>query len=200
MSAARRLEIPTHSREEFYELERTSSTRHEFYAGNIVAMAGGSPRHSLIISLATYVLTGALLNRRCVAAPNDQMVRIEDDDIDAYPDVVVYCEGAAFDPRFSRTLLEPLVLVEVLSPSTKNVDLTTKKTAYFKLPSVTDYLIVWQDKVRLDQFVRATNPTDEPELRRHLNRDSRVRLDALDIEFSLGELYRLLEDLPEGVL
>ncbi|BCM91325.1 hypothetical protein IAD21_03195 [Abditibacteriota bacterium] len=128
------------------------------------------------------------------------MVRIADDDIDAYPDVVVYCEDATFDSRFSRTLLEPLVLVEMLSPSTKNGDLTTKRIAYFELPTVTDYLVVWQDKVRLDQFVRATNPTDEPELRRHLNRNSRVRLEALNIEFSLGELYRLLEDLPEGEL
>jgi Uma2 family endonuclease len=200
MSAGHRLEIPTSSREEFYEVERTSSTRHEFYAGHIVAMAGGSPRHGRIIALATYVLTGALLERGCVAVPNGQMVRVEDDNIDAYPDVVVYCEDAAFDARFSRTLLEPLVLVEVLSPSTRNTDLTTKLAAYFKLPTLSDYLVVWQDKVRLDQFVRPQNPGDELEVRRHLNRDSRVRLDALGIEFSLGDLYQLLDDLPEGAL
>ncbi|RYX82546.1 Uma2 family endonuclease [bacterium] len=200
MSAARHLDIPFHTREEFYELERTSSTRHEFYGGHIVAMAGGSPRHARIIAEATRVLGNALIDRRCFAVPNDQMVRIEDNDVDAYPDLTIYCEEAKFDSRFPQTLLEPLVLVEVLSPSTRNVDLTTKLGAYFQIPTLTDYLIIWQDKIRLDQFVRVPHPDDIPEMRHHLTRDSRVRLDALGIEFSLGELYRFLDDLPEGAL
>ncbi len=197
MSVARQIEFPVHTRDEFYELERNSSSRHEFYGGTIVAMAGGSPRHGRIISEVSRILGNALLNTSCFAVPSEQIIRVEGADMDAYPDVVVYCEDAAFDSRFERTLLEPLVLVEVLSPSTKNVDLTTKRAAYFQLPTLTDYLIFWQDKIRCDQFVRVPNET-EPELRRHLNRDSRVRLDALDIEFELGECYRRFDDLTEG--
>jgi Uma2 family endonuclease len=197
MSAARQIEFPVHTRDEFYELERTSSVRHEFYGGHIVAMAGGSPRHGRIIGEVAGILRNALLNTSCFAVPNDQLIRVEDADMDAYPDVVVYCEDAAFDSRFERTLLEPLVLVEVLSPSTKNVDLTSKRAAYFNLPTLTDYLIFWQDKIRLDQFVRDPN-SSEPVLRRHLNRDSRVRLDALGIEFRLGDCYRRFDELGEG--
>ncbi len=200
MSAARQIEFPTNTREEFYELERTSSIRHEFYGGHIVAMAGGSPRHGRIIGAVTRILETALLETSCFAVPNDQLVRVEEADMDAYPDVVVYCEDAAFDSRFERTLLEPLVLVEVLSPSTKNIDLTSKRAAYFELPTVTDYLIFWQDKIRCDQFVRTSIPENEPELRRYLNRDSRVRLDSLGIEFRLGDCYRRFDDLPEGAL
>lgn len=200
MSAARNIEFPTHSRDEFYQLERNSSSRHEFYGGHIVAMAGGSPAHARIIGEVSGVLRQGLLNRRCFAAPSDQMVRIENADMDAYPDVVVYCEDAEFDRRFERTLLEPLVLVEVLSPSTQNIDLGAKRRNYFQLPTLTDYLVLWQDKVRLDQFVRASTPGTEPELRRHLNRDSRVQLDGLNIEFQLGDCYRFFDELSEGAL
>ena len=199
MSAAHKIEFPVHTRDEFYELDRNSPIRHEFYNGYIVAMAGGSPPHARIIGEVSGILRQGLLERRCFAVPNDQMVRIENADMDAYPDVVVYCEDAEFDSRFERTLLEPLVLVEVLSPSTKNIDLTTKRAAYFELPTLTDYLIFWQDKIRGDQWVRVQS-SDEPELRRHLNRDSRVRLDALGIEFRLDEVYRFFDDLSEGAL
>ena len=202
MSAARRLEIPTYTREEFYELERTASTRHEFYNGHIVAMAGGSPRHGRIIAETARILGNALLDRNCFAVPNDQMVHVETDEMemDVYPDVVVYCEEAAFDARFSRTLTEPLVLIEVLSPSTQSTDLTTKLNAYFNIPTLTDYLIIWQDRVRLDQFVRVVSPDDVPLLKHHRTRDSQVRLEALNIEFTLGDLYRRLDDLPRRAI
>lgn len=200
MSAVRHIEFPINTRDEFYELERTSSVRHEFYAGHIVAMAGGNPRHGRIIGAVARILETAILETSCFAVPNDQIIRVENADLDAYPDVVVYCEDAAFDSRFERALLEPLVLVEVLSPSTKNIDLTSKRAAYFELPTLTDYLIFWQDKIRLDQFVRASIPGDEPELRRHLNRDSRVRLDSLGIEFELRDCYRRFDELSEGAL
>lgn len=114
--------------------------------------------------------------------------------------MVVYHENAAFDSQFPDTLTEPLILLEVLSATTKNTDLTTKRAAYFKLSSVTDYLIIWQDKIRLDQFTRVRQSGNEPQLKHHLNRNLQVRLDALNIEFTLGDLYRRLDDLPEGAL
>ncbi len=199
MSAARNIEFPVHTRDEFYELERISMVRHEFYAGAIVTRFGNSPRHARIVGSISGIWNRAFDNRPCFAIPNEQMIRVENADMDAYPDVVVYCEDAEFDARFERTLLEPLALVEVLSPSTKNIDLTTKRAAYFELPTLTDYLIFWQDKIRCDQFVCAPNST-EPILRRHLNRDSGVRLDALGIEFGLDEVYRFFDDLSEGAL
>lgn len=198
MSAARKIEFPIHTRDEFYQLERNSPTRHEFYNGYIIAMAGGSPRHGRIIGRVTRILEAALEDRSCFAVPNDQMVRVEDADMDAYPDVVVYCEDAEFDRRYERTLLEPLVLVEVLSPSTQNMDLTTKRTNYFQLPSLTDYLVFWQDKIRCDQWTRVQNPDEEPVLTRHLRRDDVVLLPDLNIEFRLGDCYRRFDDLPEG--
>jgi len=198
MSAARQIEFPTYTRDEFYEVECTSSTRHEFYAGYIVAMAGGSPRHGRIISEINRILGTALLRTSCFAVGSEQMVRVEEADLDAYPDVVVYCEDAAFDGRFERTSLEPLALVEVLSPSTQKTDLSIKRTGYFKLPTLSDYLVFWQDKIRLDHFVRDPNGGDEPILRRYLNRDSLVHLDDLNIEFRLGDCYRRFDDLPEG--
>ena len=131
------------SRNQFYKLESASPTRHEFYAGCIIGIGGENPIHSRIIGATIRVFVNALQDRRICAVPCAQMVRIEADDMDVYPDVVIYAENAAFDSQFPDTLTEPLVLLEVLSPSTKNTDLMTKRTAYFKLPTITDYLIVW---------------------------------------------------------
>ena len=200
MSAGCQVEFPVHTRAEFYELERDSLIRHEFFNGCIVAMAGGSPRHGRIIGEVSGILRDALLDTSCFAVPNDQIIRVDAADMDAYPDVVVYCEEAAFDKRFDRALLEPLALVEVLSPSTKNFDLSTKRTNYFMLPTLCDYLVFWQDKIRLDQWSRPRDGGGEPTLTRHLQRDSGVKLEALGIKFRLGDCYRRFDDLPEGAL
>ncbi len=199
MSAARQFEFPIHTRDEFYELERFSNVQHEFHAGAVVVRFGNSPRHARIVGAVTGILGAAMEERPCFAVACEQIIRIERADLDAYPDVVVYCEEAAFDSRFERTLLEPLVLVEVLSPSTRGVDLGAKRAAYFQLPMLTDYLIFWQDKIRCDQFTRVAG-AEEPELRHHLLRDSRVSLDALGVQFRLGDCYRRMDDLPEGAV
>ncbi len=198
MSAARQIEFPVHTRADFYRLERDSPVRHEFFNGYIVAMAGGSPSHARIIMAVGRVLDTALVDTSCFAVISDQLVRVEDADMDAYPDVVVYCEDADFDREYERTLLEPLVLVEVLSPSTKNIDLSTKRTNYFLLPSLCDYLVLWQDKIRLDHWSRPQHSNEEPRLTRHLTRDARVQLAALGIQFRVGDCYRRFDDLPEG--
>lgn len=92
------------------------------------------------------------------------------------------------------------VLLAVLIRTLDRSAISFYKMVDFKLPALTDYLIVWQNKVRLGPFVRAVQPRDEPQLKRPLNRNSWVRLDALNIEFSLDELYRRLDELTEAEL
>ena len=100
MSAAPQIEFPIHARDEFYMLEEFSNLRHEFHDGVIVPRWGNNPRHARIVGETTCVLGNLLENHPCFAVPNDQMIRVEDADMDAYPDVVVYCEDAEFDSRF----------------------------------------------------------------------------------------------------
>ena len=185
------------SREEFYELQEASEQRLEYFAGEVRAMAGGSPRHGRIIGEITRAIGSRLVERRCYAVPNDQLLRAEQDDMEAYPDVVVYCDEARFDPENPRVLVEPRVLFEVLSPSTSLTDRTTKLDAYLRIPTLSDYLIVWQDMVRVDQHTR--QESGDWLLRRHLQRDGVIRLESLGIEVPVDEIYRFL-DLSEGAL
>ena len=195
MGAALLEEIPLQTRDEFYEYDARATEKHEYYQGLIYAMAGASRLHGRIVGRIVTTLNSRLRDSTCEAVPADQKVRAESDDLDAYPDVVVYCDDAAFDPQHPHTLLEPLVLIEVLSPSTERYDRNAKRAAYLKIPSLRDYLVVSQDEIRIEHDFRAANgPWQKREYGR---RSDLVRLDGLQTEFPVEEIYRRLE-LPES--
>ena len=194
MGAALLQEIPLQTRDEFYEYDARTTEKHEYYQGLIYAMAGASPFHGVLVGELTTILNSRLASTSCFAVPADQKVRAERDDLDAYPDVVVYCDDAAFDPDHPHTLLEPLVLIEVLSPSTGRYDRNAKRDAYLKIPSLRDYLVVAQDKVWVEHDFRADGGAWQR--REYGRRDDVIQLESLKIEFPVAEIYRRL-NLPE---
>jgi Uma2 family endonuclease len=195
MGAALLQEIPLQTRDEFYEYDARATEKHEFYQGLIYAIAGASPLHGRIVARIVTSLNSRLSHSSCEAVPADQKVRAQDDDLDAYPDVVVYCDDAAFDPEHPHTLLEPLVLIEVLSPSTNRYDRNAKRDAYLKIPSLREYLVVWQDEIRIEHDFRVEGGNWQK--REYHRRADSVRLGGLEIEFPVEEIYRRL-DLPES--
>jgi Uma2 family endonuclease len=184
-----------YSRQEYYSFDEWSSNRNEYCCGEIFAMAGGSPTHAYLIGQTTTELNLRLRDSSCYAVPSDQRVRIEAEDMETYPDVVVLCEDARFDPLNSHTLLEPRLLVEVLSPSTADYDRTVKLAAYQQIPTLTDYLIVWQDQICIEHHARSETAWT---MRRYQKRDDVMPVEGFAIEIPLAELYRRL-DLPEAV-
>jgi Uma2 family endonuclease len=195
MSAALLQEFPCQTRDEYYQYEARASEKHEFYQGMIYAMAGASRVHGILVGALTTVVNNRLEGTSCFAVPADQKVRAETDDLDAYPDVVVYCDDAAFDPQHPHTLLEPLILIEVLSPSTGRYDRNAKRAAYLKIPSLRDYLVVSQDTVFIEHDFRAEGGIWER--REYGRRADLVQLDSVEIEVPVAEIYRRL-DLPES--
>lgn len=189
---------PFYTEEEYLRLENESEVRHEYYRGEIIAMAGGSPTHALIVSRICVGLANRLADSSCEVVIQDQRVKTEDGDLTAYPDVVVYCGEGEFDKKDKYALRTPFVLVEVLSPSTANYDRGTKLESYRRIPTLTDYLTVWQDMVRVEHFSRTTVSEDWT-FQRYLRRADLVRFHSLDIEVSIEEFYRRL-DLPDGAL
>ncbi len=185
---------PLHSRQEYYQLDKMSNVRHEYCDGEIFAMAGGSATHALLIGRMTTVLNNGLAGFPCDAVPCDQRVRIEAVDLDTYPDVVVWCDDARFDSLDEHTLVEPRLLVEVLSSSTAQYDQTTKLEAYKMIPTLSDYLIVWQDKICVEHHAREA---ENWKMRRFQRRDDILLIPGFAIELPLSEIYRRL-DLPEG--
>lgn len=185
---------PLFTRQEYYSMEKMANLRHEYWCGEISMMAGGSPTHALLIGRMTTLLNNELAGSSCDAVPSDQRVRIESEDLDTYPDVVVLCEDALFDPLDAHTLIEPKILVEVLSPSTAEYDRTTKLEAYKQIPTLTDYFVVWQDRICIEHH---TCEGEDWQMRCYEGRADVLPVSSLNIELPLAEVYRRL-DLPEG--
>jgi Uma2 family endonuclease len=132
--------------EQYLALERDSEVKHELDNGEIVAMAGGSPRHSALASR----ISGAIENTRsagCTAFQSDMRVRVLATGRATYPDVSMVCGPIELDPadRSGTTITNPMLLVEVLSPSTEEVDRVSKWRDYQRIPSLQEYVLVNQE-------------------------------------------------------
>src|SRR5215210_8320716 len=140
--------------EEYLAIERKSEIKHEYFAGVMFAMVGASKRHNLITANIIRVLGNQLLDRPCNVYPSDMRVKVSVTGKYTYPDVVVACEPEQFDDAENDTLLNPVVIVEVLSASTEAYDRGKKFEQYQQLGSLTDYLLVAQEPHRIEQYVR----------------------------------------------
>lgn len=140
---------------EYLAFERRSEFKSEYVGGEIVAMTGSSRRHNLIAGNLFATLHSQLKkNRSCELFANDMRVRVPVEDMYAYPDVVVACGEPRFEDNELDTLLNPVLIVEVLSKSTESYDRGTKSAAYRTLPSFTEYLVVAQDQVHVEHSMR----------------------------------------------
>ena len=131
--------------EEYLAIERKSETKGEFYSGEVFAMVGASKRHNLIAANVIRVLGNQLLDRPCNVYPSDMRVKVSATGKYTYPDVVVACEEELFDDEEKDTLLNPVLIIEVLSESTEAYDRGKKFEHYQYIESLTDYLLVTQN-------------------------------------------------------
>jgi Uma2 family endonuclease len=137
--------------EEYLALEEAADYKSEYYAGEIFAMAGGSYEHVRITGNITGALYSRLIGGPCGVLPADMRVRVSPAGLYTYPDVVVMCG----DPEIERnTLLNPLVLIEVLSESTEAYDRGAKFAQYQRIGSLSDYILVSQNAARVELFHR----------------------------------------------
>ncbi len=194
MNAALQIELV--SEDHYFALDEASQTKHEFWNGHIVAMAGAAPIHNRITTRIVTALANRLADTNCEVTSSDQKIKAGET-IFTFPDVVVSCEDEQFDAVRPHVLLNPHILVEILSPSTRNRDRSAKLAAYQTLPSLLDYLIVWPDMVQIEHYARQTE-TDW-RFRRLLNRNQLIEFAAQGLTIPVEEFYRRL-DVPEGVL
>lgn len=173
---------------EYLALEEVADTKHEFFGGYIVAMAGAEPEHNQVAQNVRAELTTALADRPCRILGSDQRVVVESIQEYFYPDIVITCLDPVFvDPK-PRSLVNPQVIVEVLSESTERYDRVEKWAAYQSIPSLTDYVMVASTKRKLEHYHRLP---DGSWTFRALDRTGTVTLGngaVLDVE----KLYRLV--------
>ena len=176
---------------EYLAIERKSEIKHEYFAGEMLAMVGASKRHNLITANVIRVLGNQLLDRPCNVYPSDMRVKVSATGKYTYPDVVVACAEEQFDDAEQDTLLNPIVIVEVLSESTEAYDRGKKFEQYQQIESLTEYLLVAQEPHRIEQYVRQNDR--EWRYAEYHQAEDVVRINVIGCELTLREVYAKVE-------
>src|SRR5438105_11912 len=141
--------------EQYLALEREADYKSEYVNGQIYAMSGASREHNLIAFNLITALGTQLRGRPCEGYGGDMRVKVSPTGMYTYPDVSVVCGEPHFDDAQLDTLTNPTVIIEVLSPSTELFDRGGKFAHYRTLQSLSDYVLVAQDKMQVEHFVRS---------------------------------------------
>ena len=174
------------SEAQYLAIERAAESKSEFYDGEMFAMAGGSRRHSLISSNLIRELGTRLKGRPCIVFNSDLRVKVEATGLFTYPDASVVCGPVYSVPGTDDTLINPVLLVEVLSDSTEGYDRGKKSEHYRQIPSLTEYLLVSQKEPHLELFTRQKS---EWVLREVSGLEATIELPVLKITLALSEIY-----------
>ena len=187
-------EKPHYTPAEYLALERKASFKSEYYRGEIFAMSGASREHNLIAGNFHRSISMQLLDRPCEAYMADMRVRALPTGLYTYPDVVAVCGEPRFEDDEVDTLLNPTLIVEVLSPSTERYDRGAKFGQYRRIESLREFLLASQEEVLVEHYVRHG---EEWVLTAHDRRDSVLQLNSIACEVSLRDAYAKV-DVPEG--
>ncbi|HPY42474.1 MAG TPA: Uma2 family endonuclease [Thiolinea sp.] len=173
------------SREAYLLLEQEGELKHEYYAGQAFAMAGGTFRHARVAGNIYTGLATALFGKSCQPMNSDMRVHTPSG-LDTYPDISVYCGEPELADN-ERTLLNPVMIIEVLSPSTCDYDRGGKFAHYRSILGLQDYLLVDPDTMLVEHYHRLGR--DEWHLQVHTNPAEVLSLTALSVKLSIQAIY-----------
>ncbi|MEM9195173.1 MAG: Uma2 family endonuclease [Myxococcota bacterium] len=181
-------EVAAHmSYQAYLDLESESDARYEYVAGQVFAMAGGSPEHARLRLAVGAELRAALANKRCAVFGSELKLRIDATDRSTYADASVFCEAPTPSTHDRNALTDPQVVVEVLSPGTEASDRGEKFAHYRKLPSLKEYVLVTQDAPRVEVFRRGQGGEW---ILRSYGVGENAALPSLGIALSVDAIYR----------
>jgi Uma2 family endonuclease len=172
---------------EYLAMERAAPTKHERWNGEVYAMAGASLAHNLLVGNLIRLLGNLLLDGPCIVLPSDMKVHVPATDGYVYPDVTVVCGEPELVGTDSDVIANPRLVVEVLSESSERFDRGEKFAGYRSLPSVMSYLLVAQDRVRVEHYEREAESSWV--LREH-GPGARLQLRSVEGSLEIDEIYR----------
>lgn len=140
--------------EEYLALEAASNTKHEFLDGQIYAMAGGTPEHSALTASFAATLHAQLRGGSCRVHSSDLRVRVSETGLVTYPDVTVVCGPWVRDPSDTNTVVNPTLVVEVLSRTTQAYDRGEKREHYMRIPTLQAIVLAAHDRPELEVWTR----------------------------------------------
>lgn len=195
MTAAPKIRL---TREEYLELERSAEYKSEYYAGKMYAMSGASLAHNILVANLIFVLKShfSATKRNCLVLPSDMRLYVPvRKHFYTYPDVMIVCGKPELDDERKDILKNPLLIAEVLSPSTAEYDRGKKFEFYRMLSGLKEYVLIEQERPSVEVFTRSEG--DEWRYRAAAGATGEIRLDSVDYNLLLGELYDRIEFPPE---
>ena len=181
-----------HTPEEYIALERKATLKSEYLNGEILAMSGASLAHTLITGDIETELNIQLRNHKCKVITSDMRVKTERTSAYFYPDVVVFCGEPQFEDNVFDTLLNPILVIEVLSPSTEAYDKGEKFAHYQEITSLREYLLVSQDRLRVEHHRLIKTQWVQTEFHRP---EDVLPLTSIGCELRLQDIYRRVPEV-----
>ncbi|MCB1095810.1 MAG: Uma2 family endonuclease [Verrucomicrobiae bacterium] len=177
--------------QDYLAAERIAPTKSEFVDGEVYGMSGGSEQHSLIATNCTGLLHAAFTDRPCRVYNSDMKVRTELEGTQHYPDLSALCGQPDFFDDKRDVLLNPTLLLEVLSASTEAYDRGRKFALYRGIPSLQEYILIDQGQILIDVYRRQSNNTWA--LQSYSNIDDTITLTSIDCELPIRAIYDKVE-------
>lgn len=174
--------------EEYLELEEKSLEKNEYYQGEIFAMAGASFAHNQIVGNVMVDIGQFLRDKKCRIFPSDLKVHIESNSLFTYPDLSIIRGKPEFWNSRTDTILNPSVIIEVLSPATKDYDHGEKFTLYRNIPSLKEYILISSTEVRLEQYIKQA--PNEWKFIEYQSAEEEITIPTISFSTLLQEFYR----------
>ena len=176
--------------------ERQQETRHEYFDGQLFAMTGASRAHNVLCLNLGASLHLQLRGKPCELYANGMRVKVSETGMYTYPDLAVACREPRFEDQAVDTLLNPVLIIEVLSDSTERYDRRAKFAHYRSLPSLEDYLLVSQTECRVEHYAR--QPGNHWLLTEYQDLGDRIELNSLASQLRLSEIYERILPVDEA--
>jgi Uma2 family endonuclease len=185
-----------HTMEEYLQWEKNQSEKHEYYRGEIftmeghgdaLAMSGAGHRHNKIFSNLFGGLFSNLRDKKCQPFGSDMRIHIPENTLYTYPDITIICGDFISADTDEDTLVQPTVIIEILSPSTKNYDRGEKFTLYRDIPALKEYILVDTASIRIEAF--RINEGGHWELEEYKSVEGVLRISAVDISLPVVDIY-----------
>ena len=180
--------------EQYLAIERKAEFKSEYYQGEMFAISGAREAHNLIAVNAVASLHQQLRGRPCEAYSNDMRVRVTSEDLYTYPDLIIVCGEPKFLDNTFDTLLNPTVIVEILSESTEAYDRGQKFKLYRSLDSLAEYLLISSQQVSAELFTRQSDGLWLLNAKSSL--EDSLELHSVDCRLRLADLYEKVEFPP----
>jgi Uma2 family endonuclease len=173
--------------EEYLAFERSCEAKHEYYNGEIFAMSGASKWHVLIVTNLIYELQSQVKDGPCQVYSTDLRVRVAPAGLYTYPDVILVCDEPRFSDEQEDTLLNPAMIIEVLSESTKDYDRGGKFEQYRTIESFVEYLLIAQDRPHVEHHTR--QPDGSWVLHETNNLEDTIHLKSASCSLRVTDIY-----------